>query len=94
MKDKYLVRIEEQLAILEGICDNADYLEDEKERTFVKEGIEEEIRELNELFHMKKFEDKGIIDRFLSIITIYNQKVSEARGKGIVKNEKIDVIPC
>jgi len=93
MNRKYLAKIEERLAILEEICDNSDLILNETERNFIKEEIEEQIREMNVIFHSEKFNDRKMADKFLSLITIYNQKVMNARNEGIIENEHINIIP-
>jgi len=93
MNRNYLAKIEERLAILEEICDNSDLILNETERNFIKEEIEEQIREMNVIFHSEKFNDRKKADKFLSLITIYNQKVMNARNEGIIENEHINIIP-
>ncbi|MCD6245350.1 hypothetical protein J7J58_00430 [candidate division WOR-3 bacterium] len=93
MNRNYLAKIEERLAILEEICDNSDLILNETERNFIKEEIEEQIREMNVIFHSEKFNDRKMADKFLSLITIYNQKVMNARNEGIIENEHINIIP-
>lgn len=93
MNRNYLAKIEERLAILEEICDNSDSILNETERNFIKEEIEEQIREMNVIFYSEKFNDRKMADKILSLITIYNQKVMNARNEGIIENEHINIIP-
>jgi hypothetical protein len=48
---------------------------------------------MNVIFHSGKFNDRKKADKFLSLITIYNQKVMNARNEGIIENEHINIIP-
>lgn len=48
---------------------------------------------MNVIFYSEKFNDRKMADKILSLITIYNQKVMNARNEGIIENEHINIIP-